>query len=284
MTKVINFTKMHGLGNDFMVIDAVRQHIELTPALIKQFADRHRGIGFDQLLLVEVPKHADVDFNYRIFNADGSESYQCGNGARCLAKFIRDTNLSTKTCIRVETGANIHDLLIADDGVVSVDMQPPELEPVKIPFIADKEALTYDILLLNQAKKINISAISMGNPHCVLVVNDFDEEEVQKIGHALSHHPRFPEQANVGFMQIISSDEINLRVYERGAGETLACGSGACAAVVAGRLLNKLAENVVVNMLGGQLKVRWPGIGQSVWLSGPAVKVFDGMIDISILL
>lgn len=273
----IYFTKMHGLGNDFVVIDAIHQKIALTSTQISILADRHRGIGFDQLLLVEPTEHPEADFGYRIFNADGSESFQCGNGARCIARFIEEKGLSNKKHFRVATGANCHDLLIQDNGCITVNMQVPEFQPKAIPFVANKKAPTYTVTC--ELGNFTISALSLGNPHCVLITPDLQNIDVPTIGAALSLHPRFPEGVNVGFMQIITSDQINLRVYERGVGETQACGSGACAAVVAGRVQKKLLEAVTVNMPGGQLHISWAGEQQPVWMTGQAVKVFEGAFE-----
>lgn len=268
----IHFTKMHALGNDFMVIDGVRQNIEPNIQLIRQWGNRNTGIGFDQLLLVEKARDNQTDFFYRIFNADGSEVAQCGNGARCLAKFLHDEKLTTKNPIRVGTLAGVLALKLESNDQVTVDIGIPVLEPAKIPFIADQQSKTY--LLDN----IEISAVSVGNPHCVLLVTNIDDAPVQELGSVLTKHQRFPERTNVGFMQVVNRNHIRLRVYERGVGETQACGSGACGAVVAGRLLNALDAEVKVDLLGGQLKVTWQGNNSSVFLTGPAVTVFRGII------
>ncbi|MBU2708218.1 diaminopimelate epimerase [Zooshikella marina] len=275
---LLRFTKMHGLGNDFMVIDLVTQHARLTEEKIKQLANRHFGIGFDQLLIVEPPSKPDVDFKYRIFNADGSEVEQCGNGARCFARFVRDRKLTSKRTINVETQGGDITLIVHNHNDVEVDMGYPILEPALIPFHAEQQAITYPINCHNQA--FEISAVSMGNPHMVLVVEDILQAQVEKWGPLLEKHESFPQRANVGFMQVINSQQIKLRVFERGAGETLACGTGACAAVVAGRLQNLLAEQVQVDLPGGSLQIEWQGSGHSVRMIGPATRVFEGQVRI----
>lgn len=263
---------MHALGNDFMVIDGVRQQFQPNPQLIAVWANRHTGIGFDQLLLIEKANNPDADFIYRIFNADGSEVAQCGNGARCIAKFLHDEKLTTKNPIRVETLAGILELKLENDDQVTVDIGTPIFEPEKIPFIAEKPAIKYTL------DNTEICALSVGNPHCVLVVKNVDAAPVQELGSVLTKHQRFPQQTNVGFMEIVNHHHIRLRVYERGVGETLACGSGACAAVVAGRLLNLLDTKVTVELPGGHLTVTWQGEKSSVFLTGPAVTVFRGYV------
>lgn len=270
----IRFSKMHGLGNDFVVIDAVNQKVNFTLSQIQQLADRHRGIGFDQLLLLEPKRNQNADFFYRIFNADGSESFQCGNGARCIARFIVDKKLSPKKHLLVETKANVHDLIIEDDSMISVNMQAPEFTPARIPFIAAEQTDTYTFK--TEVGEFNAHVLSMGNPHCVLTLPEIENADVAKIGKLLCHHTLFPSQANVEFMQIVNPEQIQLRVYERGVGETQACGSGACAAVVAGRLQNKLSDTVTVVMPGGELMISWDGPNQSVWMTGDAVTVFEG--------
>jgi diaminopimelate epimerase len=274
---MINFTKMHGLGNDFVVIDAINQQIVLTPGQIRLMSDRHFGIGFDQLLLVEKPVSANADFKYRIFNADGSEVGQCGNGARCFARFVRDKNLSDKNEIRVDTNSDQLLLRYNEDGQVTVNMGIPRHKPVEIPLLAEQESLIYKVSVngIEQA----FAAVSMGNPHAVIQVNDVKTAPVADLGHALENHAVFPKRANIGFMQIIDRDHIKLRVYERGAAETLACGSGACAAVVIGIEQNLLNHNVCVELPGGKLKISWAGRGQAVLMTGPAISVFDGTIN-----
>lgn len=273
---LLKFTKMHGCGNDFMVLDLVSQYVKLKPHLIPKWADRHFGIGFDQLLIVEPPQSPEADFRYRIFNADGSEVEQCGNGARCFALFVLDKKLTIKKDLVVETQGGIIELHVTDNGQVTVDMGVPVLEPEKIPFVAEKQATTYTIDVNGQ--QLELSAVSMGNPHGVTLVDNVDTANVETLGPSLESHPRFPQRTNAGFMQVISRNEIRLRVYERGAGETLACGTGACAAVVAGRLRGLLDETVTVHLPGGDLSISWPGEGQPVRMTGPCKKVFEGRI------
>lgn len=274
----LRFSKMHGLGNDFIVIDGISQSVRLTPEKIRQLSNRHFGVGCDQLLLVEHPENSDMDFRYRIFNCDGSEVENCGNGARCFAVFVRERRLTGKNVIKVETAGGNIELSVAANGEVSVDMGVPRLMPSEIPFIADRQAPTY--LLDVGAQVLEISAISMGNPHAVTVVENVNTVSVETLGPLVELHPRFPQRVNAGFMQIISPTEINLRVFERSAGETLACGTGACAAVVAGRLRNLLNEFVTINLPGGQLFVSWAGAGHSVIMTGPATTVFHGQVNI----
>ena len=273
----LRFTKMHGLGNDFVVIDAVRQRVALDPATIRHLADRHRGIGCDQLLLVEPPRLPDTDFHYRIFNADGSEVEQCGNGARCFARFVRDQGLTDRTEIPVGTAAGAIRLCVEPDGQVRVDMGVPILEPARIPFLAEAESLSYALDV--DGETLSIGAVSMGNPHAVLLVEDTATAPVARLGPRIESHPRFPRRVNVGFMQVVAPDHVRLRVYERGAGETQACGTGACAAVVTGRRLGLLAPRVRVSLPGGDLVIEWVGSEQPVAMIGPAQQVFEGEID-----
>ena len=273
---VIEFTKMHGLGNDFVVIDAISQSIELSTEQIIAIADRHFGIGCDQLLLVEKATNPDAEFRYRIFNADGGEVEQCGNGARCFALFVRDKGLTTNTVIPVETAGGLIELAV-DGDQVTVDMGVPDFQPKNLPFLTEAQVETY-YLMVNDAEYA-IGAVSMGNPHVVLQVDDVDTADVEKIGAAIERHKQFPQRVNVGFMEIINRAEIRLRVYERGAGETLACGTGACAAVAVGRMLGKLDDQVRVRLHGGDLSIRWPGEGQKLLMTGPATTVFQGQID-----
>lgn len=273
---LLKFTKMHGCGNDFMVLDLVSQYVKLKPHLIPKWADRHFGIGFDQLLIVEPPQSPEADFRYRIFNADGDEVEQCGNGARCFALFVRDRKLTNKDHLVVETNTGVIELFVNSSNEVTVDMGVPVLEPEKIPFTAEEQATTYTIDVNDQ--QLELSAVSMGNPHGVTLVDNVDTANVETLGPSLESHPRFPQRTNAGFMQIISRNEIRLRVYERGAGETLACGTGACAAVVAGRLRGLLDETVTVHLPGGDLSINWPGEGQPVRMTGPCKKVFEGRI------
>ncbi len=274
----LRFSKMHGLGNDFVVIDGVSQKVRLTPEKIRQLSDRHFGIGCDQLLLVEAPDNPDVDFRYRIFNSDGGEVENCGNGARCFAVFVRDRQLTGKKIIRVETAGGTIELTVTDTEDVIVNMGVPRTAPAAIPFQADQESITYPLEVAGHT--IEISAVSMGNPHAVMLVDDVASAPVAELGPLVEHHPRFPQRVNAGFMQRVSADEIRLRVYERGAGETLACGTGACAAVVAGRLRGLLDNNVKVRLPGGSLHIRWDGPGQPVIMTGPAVTVFHGQVKI----
>jgi diaminopimelate epimerase len=274
----INFSKMHGLGNDFVVIDAINQTVSLTPEQIRLIADRHFGIGCDQLLLVEKSQNPTADFVYRIFNADGGEVEQCGNGARCFARFVVDKGLTDKTLISVETRCGLIMLELEKNGEVSVNMGVPVFEPASLPFIADNQSLTYDIH--TSAGTLSIAAVSMGNPHMVLEVENVDKAEIEVLGPELERHSRFPERVNVGFMQIISPSEIRLRVYERGAAETLACGTGACAAVAAGRLQGKLAEIVKVSLPGGELVIRWTKENEPMYMTGPATHVFEGNVSL----
>lgn len=274
----LRFSKMHGLGNDFVVIDGVSQSVRLTPEKIRYIADRHFGVGCDQVLLVETPERPDVDFRYRIFNCDGTEVENCGNGARCFAVFVRERKLTGKNVIKVETAGGLIELRVQQDEHVSVDMGVPRLEPAQIPFVADARALTYPIEVAG--KTYDISAVSMGNPHGVLLVDNVKTAPVAELGSLIEKHSRFPARVNVGFMQVVSHSEINLRVFERGVGETLACGTGACGAVVAGRLRGLLDDNVKVNLPGGSLHIHWPGEGHPVMMTGPAVTVFHGQIKI----
>ena len=275
---ILNFTKMHGLGNDFAVIDAINQSVALTPEQVQQLADRHFGIGFDQLLLVEAATTTTADFRYRIYNADGGEVAQCGNGARCFMQFVREQGLTNKAQLQVETTSGPLQLVQQADGQISVDMGVPRLEPTDIPFVAPVRERTYTLDVLD--RHLEIAALSMGNPHAVLLVDDIETAPVASLGPAIENHPRFPERVNVGFMQIVNNDSIRLRVFERGAGETLACGSGACAAVVAGRLQEQLAESVKVILNGGELVVSWAGEGQPVLMTGPATTVYQGRIEL----
>ena len=274
----LEFTKMHGLGNDFVVIDAINQSVFLTAEQIQQLADRHRGIGFDQLLLVEAATTAAADFRYRIYNADGGEVGQCGNGARCFMQFVHEHGLTRKDILEVETSGGPLQLRREADGLVSVDMGVPRLEVADIPFIAPARDTIYLIDVNNIS--MEISALSMGNPHAVLLVDAIEQAPVAELGPLLEGHVRFPERVNVGFMEIVDADTIRLRVYERGAGETLACGSGACAAVVAGRLQERLSARVKVLLNGGELVVSWDGEGQPVLMTGPATTVYQGSIEL----
>jgi len=273
----IEFTKMHGLGNDFMVIDLVTQRMHLTPELIRRLSDRQFGVGFDQMLVVEPPDQPDVDFRYRIFNADGSEVEQCGNGVRCFARFVHERRLTKKTKIRVSTSSGIVEPEINSSGWVQVNMGEPRTEPDQIPFHADQIAPTYWVEVLDQSVELDV--VSMGNPHTVLVVDDVKTAPVATLGAALESHTRFPQRVNVGFMQVLNRREINLRVFERGSGETLACGTGACAAVVSGirRGLLDAGQDIRVHLRGGDLSIRWQS-GDVVWMTGPTASVYEGFI------
>ena len=274
----LKFTKMQGLGNDFVVIDAINQPVRMSTGLARQLGDRRFGVGCDQLLIVERPSQPDVDFRYRIFNADGSEVEQCGNGARCFVRFVVDKQLTAKTEIRVETKSGIIAPRLAEGGLVTVDMGVPMLDAARIPFVAEADAIEHALEVAGQT--LSITAVSMGNPHAVQVVADVDAAPVEQLGPLIETHARFPARVNAGFMQILGRGEIRLRVFERGAGETLACGTGACAAVVAGILRGLLDDTVRVSTRGGELTIRWQGPGQPVMMTGPAVIVFEGEIDI----
>ena len=273
---VIQFTKMHGLGNDFVVINAISQSIDLSTEQIKKLSNRHFGVGCDQLLLVEKATDSRAEFRYRVFNADGGEVEQCGNGARCFAIFVREQGLTKNTIIPVETAGGLIELRVEKDQV-TVDMGEPNFQPKSLPFSAEQQEATYN-LMVNGAE-YTIGAVSMGNPHAVLAVSDIDNADVANIGAAIEHHPLFPQRVNVGFMQIIDRSKIRLRVFERGAAETLACGTGACAAVAIGRMRGDLDENVTVQLPGGELHIHWQGEGQKLLMTGPATTVFQGQIN-----
>ena len=276
----LHFSKMHGLGNDFMVVDGITQSLPedrlLAPETVRRLADRHFGVGFDQLLLLQ-PARGSADFRYRIFNADGGEVAQCGNGARCFARFVRERGLTDKHEIRVETAAGEMTLTVTDDGLVTVDMGVPRLAPEEIPFLAEQQRTLYPLSVNGQ--ELEVAVANLGNPHCVLQVDNVDTAPVDVLGPALESHPDFPEHANAGFMEVRARDHIALRVYERGAGETLACGSGACAAVVCGQRLGLLDDSVTVDLPGGRLQVLWSGSG-GVRMTGPATHVYDGRIQL----
>ena len=274
----LKFTKMHGQGNDFVMLNGIAQKISLSPEQIQKIADRHFGVGCDQILLVEAPTRHDTDFRYRIFNADGGEVEQCGNGARCFAHFVRDQDLSDKSELRVETLSGVIEPSIAADGAVTVNMGAPRFKPADIGFIVDAEALQYQLDVRGDA--VTIGALSMGNPHAVQLVPDIDVAPVGEMGPLIEHHKNFPKRVNAGFMQVVSRTQIRLRVWERGAGETLACGTGACAAVVAGIRWRLLDECVTVAMRGGELTVRWAGNDASVFMSGTTATVYTGEIEI----
>lgn len=283
MTK-LKFTKMHGLGNDFMVIDGINQKFNPSTAPIAAWAQRHTGVGFDQLLLIEAPRQAEADFRYRIFNADGSEVEQCGNGARCFARFVYDKGLTSKKQIVVEIAGGVIMPRLNDDGLVTVDMGVPLLAPEQIPFAAideeDARSISHQLVIGNET--VSVTCINMGNPHAVIVVEDIEQAPVHRLGAAIENHKQFPQRVNVGFMQIVAPRRIRLRVFERGVGETQACGTGACAAVVAGISLGLLGDDepVEVNLPGGQLLISWQQQPDAhVWMTGPTQSVFDGEID-----
>lgn len=278
---MLDFTKMHGLGNDFVVLDGVRQRIALTPVQVRAIADRHFGVGCDQLLIVEPPTRADTDFRYRIFNADGGEVEQCGNGARCFARFVYERGLTMRRDMTVDTLGGLLDLRIEDDGQVTVNMGVPRFEPADVPFDAPARAAVYVLDMQNET--VEISVLSMGNPHAVQFVADVEQAPVTTQGAHIEAHARFPKRINAGYAQIVDRSNMRVRVWERGAGETLACGSGACAAMVAGRMRGYLDEQVTVALRGGQLRIRWTGEGQPVWMTGPAVTVYRGQLDLGAL-
>jgi diaminopimelate epimerase len=279
----IRFAKMHGLGNDFMVLDGINQDINLGATQIAALAQRHTGVGFDQCLLIERSQRADVDFNYRIFNADGQEVGQCGNGARCLALFVRHYGLTSKNKLTIATNTTEMDLIIHEDQSVRVDMGIPKLNPADIPFKSAVQTAEYSLELRTNSSSserdpVTFHALSVGNPHAVLLVENIQSAPVEQLGQQISQHESFPQQVNVGFMQVIRADEINLRVYERGCGETQACGSGAVAAVAAGRLFHQLASSVLVHLPGGDLIVDWPNLQEAISLTGPAEFVYEGIL------
>ncbi|HYE34351.1 diaminopimelate epimerase [Methylocaldum sp.] len=274
----LKFTKMHGLGNDFVVIDGVRQNVSLTPEKVRRIANRHFGVGCDQVLVVETPVSSNADFRYRIFNADGGEVAQCGNGARCFARFVRDHGLCDKDEIVVDTDAGQLRLVYRGDGLVTVNMGIPRHAPAEIPLDITEEAVLYEVEA--DGKLWPFGAVSMGNPHAVLKVDDVDHAPVEILGPHLESHPIFPQRANIGFAQVIDRHHIRLRVFERGSGETLACGSGACAASVAGIEQGDLSSPVQVDLSGGSLNISWEGRGRPVFMTGPAVCVFEGEIDL----
>lgn len=276
MKKRLKFTKMHGLGNDFAVFDAISQKIDFSVQEIQRLSDRHFGIGFDQLLTIELGKLGISDFHYRIFNADGSESGQCGNGVRCVARFLIEKKLTDKKVLKLSAKAGVMSVELGDFDNISVNMGLPLLEPKQIPIEMPYRANQYILPLFETEQKI--MAVSMGNPHAILLVENIDKAEVGILGERIAHHTAFPERTNVEFMQIVSRDKIRLRVYERGAGETLACGTGACAAVVAGILNGWLNNDVNVELPGGILKIEWQGEGKAVRMTGPAVAVYEGEI------
>ncbi len=274
----LRFTKMQGQGNDFVVIDGVRQSVELSAEAVRRIADRHFGIGCDQLLLVEKAAAGENDFRYRIWNADGGEVEQCGNGARCFARFVLDQGLTKKRSIRVETASGVIAPRIEANNQVSVDMGAPRFTPADIPFDSPAEHLTYALDV--GGHMVEVMVLSMGNPHAVQFVDDVDAAPVATQGPLIEVDPRFPKRVNVGYVQVVDRGRARLRVWERGVGETLACGTGACAAVVAGILRGRFDETVRVDTRGGELVIRWPGGSSAVMMTGDAVRVFDGEIDL----
>jgi diaminopimelate epimerase len=278
VSKLLQFTKMQGAGNDFVVVDAVNQQVALDAQTVRRIADRHFGVGCDQILLIERPRTPGTDFYYRIFNADGGEVQHCGNGARCFLRYVHDKGLTDKTQIRVETLAGVIVPRLESDGRVTVDMGVPEFEPAKIPFLADRRAQTYRIEVAGQS--VEITALSMGNPHAVQIVDSVERAPVLTQGPLIERHPRFPQRVNAGYMEVVDRHLIKLRVYERGAGETLACGTGACAAVVAGITRDRLESPVNVQTSGGPLGIAWDGGRRPVLLTGGAETVFEGAIEI----
>ncbi|EOR10600.1 diaminopimelate epimerase [Acinetobacter tandoii] len=274
----LEFTKMHGLGNDFMVVDLISQRAYLDALTIQRLADRHFGIGFDQLLIVEPPDVPEADFKYRIFNADGSEVEQCGNGVRCFARFVHERQLTTKTKIKVQTKAGIVEPELGSNGWVRVNMGYPKFLPQEIPFLVDEPENLYDLELANQ-QQIQIDVVNMGNPHAVTVVPDVITADVATMGPQVESHARFPARVNAGFMQIIDEKHARLRVFERGVGETLACGTGACAAAVSGIRRGLLANQVEIELAGGKLQIEWRD-GDVVWMTGPTANVYEGRIDL----
>ncbi|MFQ5938063.1 MAG: diaminopimelate epimerase [Acidiferrobacterales bacterium] len=277
----IPFTKMHGLGNDFVVFDGVAGKVTFTPGQIRWIAQRRFGIGCDQVLIVERTHTDGVDFSFRIFNADGSEVEQCGNGARCLARYVRDHGYTDKNEIAMESLAGMIALKVEADGQVTADMGVPEFDPERIPFEAETQQIVYDLDI--GGHDVEVSVLSLGNPHAVQVVEDLSDALVVSQGPAIENHLRFPKRVNAGFMQVVDSRHIRLRVHERGVGETLACGSGACAAMIAGRQRGLLGERVQVTLLGGTLEVSWRGDGEPVFMTGAAVTSYDGIIGLDAL-
>lgn len=269
---------MHGTGNDFVVFDGINQKLNLSPEQLRFISDRHFGVGCDQILLVESPSVSNADFRYRIFNADGGEVEQCGNGARCFFKFVREKQLSGKSVLRVETLAGIIEIRMQDSGEVTVNMGEPRFEPAALPLLIDNQSEEYSAIINSQ--EIRFGAVSMGNPHAIIEVDDTDKAPVETLGPAIESHELFPQRVNVGFMQIMNKDKIRLRVYERGTGETLACGTGACAAAVLGIARGRLNNRVTVELAGGNLLIEWAGDNNPVFMTGPAQTVFDGKISL----
>ncbi|WP_010114634.1 diaminopimelate epimerase [Acinetobacter sp. P8-3-8] len=275
---LLEFTKMHGLGNDFMVVDLISQRAFFDAMTIRRLADRHFGIGFDQLLIVEAPDFPNVDFKYRIFNADGSEVEQCGNGVRCFARFVYERQLTNKKRFKVQTNAGIVEPELGENGWVRVNMGYPKFLPNEIPFLADEPEALYDITLADE-QQLTIDVVNMGNPHAVTIVPNVLTADVAKIGPQVESHIRFPQRVNAGFMQIVDEKHARLRVFERGVGETMACGTGACAAAVSGMRRGLLADNVEIELAGGKLQIEWKE-GDVVWMTGPTATVYEGRLDL----
>lgn len=275
---VLHFSKMHGLGNDFMMVDNVTQNVFFSKERIMQLADRNFGVGFDQLLLVEPPYDPDQDFHYRIFNADGSEVSQCGNGARCFARFVKHQGLINRNKVVVSTKSGRMVLYLEKENQVTVNMGRPVFDPAQVPFTANKQENTY--IIREGGNTHFCGVVSMGNPHCVIQVEDVDKVDVERIGRFIGQHERFPEGVNVGFMQVVNDQKIRLRVFERGSGETLACGSGACAAVAVGQIQGKLGKEVEAQLRGGSLNIKWAGGDSVLKMTGPAEHIYDGQIPL----
>ncbi|MGQ0658810.1 MAG: diaminopimelate epimerase [Chromatiales bacterium] len=275
---LLSFIKMHGLGNDFVLVNGFSNRVTLTDDQVRRLADRHSGVGCDQVLVVEPPQRGEADVRYRIYNADGGEVEHCGNGVRCVARYLRDEGLVDKDEILVETSKGLARVYIEKDGLVRVNMGAPRLEPADIPMVAANRANLYDVKVAGG--RVSVGVVSVGNPHAVLQVDNVDRAPVSTLGPMIERHSLFPEGVNVGFMQVVKPSYIRLRVFERGTGETLACGTGACAAVVIGRLHGRLASQVEVELPGGLLRVNWEGEGEPVWMIGPAARVFVGHIQL----
>ena len=273
-----HFTKMHGLGNDFVVIDAIHEPFQPTPELLRRLTDRRFGVGCDQVLVVDPAPAPDVDFGYRIYNADGGQVGQCGNGARCLARFVAERGLSRQHRLRVRTSTSTLELHQLANGLVRVDMGAPRFEPADVPLKIAVRSPRYE-LTLDDGTRLRFGAASIGNPHALIEVDDVDTAPVERIGAALQHHSAFPERVNVGFIQFVDLSHARLRVFERGVGETLACGSGACAAMAIGRLWNRLAPRSEIAVRGGTLALEWAGDGSPIYMTGPATTVFEGTIE-----
>lgn len=272
----MQFSKMHGLGNDFMVVDSVTQNVCFSPEMIRRLSDRYTGVGFDQLLVVEPPYDPKLDFHCRIFNADGSEIAQCGNGARCFARFVRMKNLTNKREIHISTKTWRMVLTVTKNDMIRVNMGEPNFDPQQVPFLAPKAEKTY--IMRAEEQTVPCCVVSIGNPHCVIAVDNVEFAPVMALGSVLESHERFPERANICFMQVLNRRHIRLRVYERGVGETQSCGSGACAAVTVGILQDQLEEQVQVDLPGGQLVISWQGSGHPLYMTGPATHIYDGSI------